>query len=313
MSLRVIQPTIIRDENLISSSAPEDTPATWATGTTYAKGDQVRYPSSADGIVYSYSHRIYESVQDGNTGHEPGAIASAGWWADIGPTNRWAMFDGEVGTATVADLSLEVTLAPGRADAIALMGVSAAEVRVEIYRSDGSGGYTLIYSKTEGMTSTDGIYSWWDYFFEEIKYKDYLTITGLTILPGDRVTLTFTRATGQVGCGMVIIGRLEDLGDVQRGVRVGISDYSVISRDEWGYATLIRRGYNKWMSLNLIVPNQQLDRLVRILSGLRAVPCLWIASDRFSSTHVYGPPGEFDVDMQYYNLSYCSLRIEGMI
>jgi hypothetical protein len=110
-------------------------------------------PSTADGLVvdyeewdltYSYAegdrcmlastHRVYESLVGSNTNNPP--LTSPSYWVDIGPTNRWAMFDQAVGTSTVADDTLSVTIELNDADyvnAIALLDMSGVvAVKIEL-------------------------------------------------------------------------------------------------------------------------------------------------------------------------------------
>ena len=81
--MQFIKPVSISDATLISSTIAETDYSAWSSGTTYALGDKV---------ILTSTHRVYESLQAANTNHNPTEAAST-WWLDIGPTNRWAMFD----------------------------------------------------------------------------------------------------------------------------------------------------------------------------------------------------------------------------
>ena len=84
---QVLYPYTITDPVLTSSSVPETDHAAWVSGTTYAAGDRV---------IRTGTHRIYERLIPG-AGTTPPESDSANW-LDAAPTNRWAMFDGAVGT-----------------------------------------------------------------------------------------------------------------------------------------------------------------------------------------------------------------------
>jgi hypothetical protein len=86
--MKYIKPTPITDTEFISSTRAENDHAAWSAATTYALAARV---------ISTATHRIYESVQAGNLNH---ALTDVAWWIDIGPTNRWAMFDTVVGSIT---------------------------------------------------------------------------------------------------------------------------------------------------------------------------------------------------------------------
>jgi hypothetical protein len=118
--MKLIRPTAVSDTNLVSSTVPETDHAAWSSGTTYALAARV-----------IKAHRIWESTQASNTNHDP-QTAGISWWVDMGPTNRWGMFDTVVGTETTATGSITLVLEPGRIDALALLQLDAATVTVNM-------------------------------------------------------------------------------------------------------------------------------------------------------------------------------------
>lgn len=119
-TLRLLRPASIDDAVLTSSNVPENDYPAWSASATYALGARV---------ILSATHRIYESAANGNVGNDP--TGSAGQWIDIGPTNRWAMFDEALGSQTERAGSIVVSLDPvDPIDAVALLDVTAVSVRV---------------------------------------------------------------------------------------------------------------------------------------------------------------------------------------
>ena len=114
--MKVIKPITITSGMLLSSSVPETDYAAWSAATAYALGAKV---------IRTSMHRIYQRLVSGTTATAPESDPVN--WLDIGPTNRWAMFDGEISTSTTKATSLAVTLAPGRASGLALIGLASAE------------------------------------------------------------------------------------------------------------------------------------------------------------------------------------------
>jgi hypothetical protein len=98
-TLRLIQPVTIDGAALANSSVAEDDYPEWSTGATYATGTRV---------IKAATHRVYESAANANVGNDPAGVS--GKWLDVGPTNRWAMFDQALGSVTSAADTITVAL-----------------------------------------------------------------------------------------------------------------------------------------------------------------------------------------------------------
>lgn len=292
--MKLIRPTTITDSILTSSSVAETDAAAWSSGTTYA----------LDATVIK-SHRIWRSLQASNTNHDP--ATSPTWWLDTGPTNRWGMFDSVIGTASTATDTFTVTLTPGRCDALALLEVTAESVTVTM-----TAGAETVFSRTIDLIDNSVVTDWYSYFFEPVIRANYLVITDLPVYGEGVITLTLN-GTGAVSCGLCVVGMQSDLGNVLRSPSVGINDYSRKATDDFGNTILVQRAWSKRLSTRLILDSAEVDRVVRVLAGLRATPVVWIGSEYFDAMVVYGFYKDFDVDIAYPTLSYCSLTIEGMI
>ena len=142
--MKLIRPTTLTDAMLSSSTAPENDYAVWAAGTAYAVGARV---------ILSATHRRYEALA-ASTGVNPASDPTK--WLDIGPTNRWAMFDDRVGTATTRAGSLQVVLAPGATDGVALIDTDAESATVTLTVS-GSQLYTRNQSFNVGGTGSKSL------------------------------------------------------------------------------------------------------------------------------------------------------------
>src|SRR3990170_7159070 len=123
--MNVIPPLTITDARLISSTVSEpdagspSTEPVYNAGTTYGLGDIA---------ISTTTHLKYESLAAGNIGN---ALTDTTKWLELGPTNKWAMFDLLRSTATSAAASLSVVIAPGtRIDSLALLGLVGDTVTV---------------------------------------------------------------------------------------------------------------------------------------------------------------------------------------
>lgn len=296
--MKLLRPTTINDARLTSSTAPENDYAVWSSGTAYAVGARV---------ILTTTHRRYEALA-ASTGVNPASDPTK--WLDLGPTNRWAMFDARVGTATTRTGSLQVVLAPGAADGLALMDTDAESVSVTL-----SVGGSVIYSKSQsfniGGTAIDNWFSW---FFEPLGRKTGMLFLDIPVYESGVLTLTLTRdnPADTVSCGTLLVGRQFDIGDTEHGVDLGIIDYSRKEIDQFGVTSVVERAFAKRMSARVVMQTSAVDDVHRTLASIRATPVLWIGSESFESLTVFGFYKEFSIDLAYPTLSYCSLTIEGL-
>lgn len=293
--MKVIRPTTINDANLTSSTVPETDFAAWSAATTYAIGDK-----------RIKAHRIWQSVQASNLNHDP-ETSGVSWWVDIGPTNRWAMFDTVVGTATTATDEIEIVLAPGRIDSVALLGVDCAEITVDL-----TVGAESVYSRTVSMVDSGAIVDWYGYFFDIPIPRTDLILSDLPVYGEGVLTITMTKA-GAVSCGACIVGMKAEIGRVLASPSIGILDFSTITRDAFGTPSLNKRSYSKRYSVKLVLSRAQVDYVFGILASFRATPMVWIGADNmYQSLVAYGYYKDFEIDIAYTDFSYCTLAIEGM-
>lgn len=300
--MKIIRPVTIGDSNLTSSTVAEADYADWSGGTTYAAGaNSMR------------AHRRWRSLQAANAGHDPldDDQDAPVWWVDMGPTNRYAMFDDSVGTLTTDDEEIQVVIAPGGVDAITLLDTDAETAEVEM-TVDGNVVFNeLQTTQVGGQAITD----WYLYFTALIGKRSTLLFTDLPIYSDGVITIT-ARSTGAgtpVSIGTMAVGRQLEVGTVASGVPAGINDFSKKITDAFGNTKFVERSYAKRMRPQLKVPATMVDLVFKTFAELRATPIVWIASRRFDCLVVYGAWKSFEFDIQYGDVSYCSLEIEGLI
>lgn len=348
--MKLIRPTVITDAILTSSDVPEGAGSAYSSGTTYAlnaRSDVITgtvidvyqslqaanlnhapassptwwrkvattYAAYNSGTTYAQNvivtnaatHRRHQSVQNANTGHP---LTDSLWWIDIGPTNRWAMFDEGVGSLSTETGAINVTLAPGSVDSLVLLDTDGDLATVSMTVSG-----TVVYSETQS-TNVGGaaITDWFLYFFEAIGKKTVLTFLDMPVYPSGVVTVDVAAAdpTGPVSVGSLIVGRKLDIGSTEVGVTVGITDYSTKSTNAYGVTTVVERPWSKRMELRCMLDTANVDGIQRELAKVRAIPVVWIGEDGFDSLTIYGFFKDFSLDLAFGNVSYCTLTIEGL-
>jgi len=268
-TLRLLQP-FTKPALLVTSSLPEADHPEWAAGTTYVAGQRV---------IKAATHRIYESVAAGNVGKDP--AGATGEWIDVGPTNRWAMFDQALGTATIASNSITLTLAPEVANAVALLDVIADSVRVR----------SSAFDRTQAVSGGS------------VTFLDLPETTG-------QVTVTIT-GSGQVSVGTLLIGKVVGLGETEASPTARITDYSKKDVDAFGVPTIIERAFAKGMSMRALFRTNALDVVANRLAAVRARPCLWVGQNGVDTLTVYGFCKDWSIEAGE-TTSRLSLSIEGL-
>ena len=302
--MKFIRPTPITSAALLSSTVAESDYAAWNAATAYALGARV---------IRASTHRIYERLVAGTTATAPESDIVN--WIDIGPTNRWAMFDEKLGTVTTASNSLSVVLAPGRINSLALLGVDADTVSVALVVSG-----VTVYTASLNLINDSHVGNWYEYFYEPIYQQTEVVITdlldaALLDVPGysdGQLTVTLTRTGGTVGVALMAVGVLFDVGDTQYGAQVSIRDYSRKEADAFGNYSLVKRSYSKTMHADVLVPRDQVDNVVKNITRHRATNVVWIGDSQFGALIVYGFMADWRLVIDTYTQSTFSAQIEGM-
>lgn len=293
----VIRPLSITDATFVSSNVPEDDHAEWSAATSYAVGARV---------IRAATHRIYECLVAGVNAGLPESTPTR--WLSVGATNRWRMLDSEVGSRTTSAGSIDITLRPGYATAIALLDVDAQSLTVTVRSAAGA----TKYSSTRSL-DTSVVLSWRDYFLTDPIPRSEIVFSGLTIESTDTVRILLTGTT--TACGAIAIGPATDLGEVEYGVTLGIIDYSRKTTDDFGVVTIVQRKFAKRLTCRLSFNRTLMSRVFTTLAALRATPCVYVTTEQadYESLTIYGFFRDFRIEVPYPTHCYCSIEIEGLI
>ena len=98
----------------------------------------------------------------------------------------------------------------------------------------------------------------------------------------------------------------------QYGASLGILDYSRKDTDDFGNYTLVERGFSRTGSYRVQIAAGLVDEFERLMSTYRATPILYIMTDTYASTAVFGIYRSFNVEIAYLNYSLASLELEGL-
>jgi hypothetical protein len=305
-TLQVLQPVAITDAVLTSSSVAEDDAIEWSPAGGYPAGTHV---------VRRGTHRVYESIIANNIGNDPAATVGA--WIDVGPTNRWAMFDQAIGSTTTDDNVITVALRPASAvTGLAILDTNAARVRVQAPGYDrtvavaggatsalfldliASAGASLTVTLTAvGNTAQRVLFDDTVPFEDAGTFRDTVAGTASAEPPTwddsgtvrDTTAWQDTRAgDGTVSVGTLMVGTRRPLGRTGSSPTSSITDYSKRETDDFGEIAIVPRAWAKRMAAKALIRTDAVDQVIGRVAAVRAVPSLWLADRATESLTVYG-------------------------
>lgn len=192
-------------------------------------------------------------------------------WELIGSTNRYAMFDKLRNSQTIAASPLVVEIDPGqRINAWALVNVLADALNVQL-----SVAAVPVYSATESLTLRYTRTAS-DYRFGSFSYKSKIARFDVPLITSGRIKITLTKASGQVRCGTLMLGKYVYVGKVLAGTGLDDLNFSKIERDQFSnLVTLIPIPSVPNTSQTILVDAANVDSLVNLKNRLNAVPAFW--------------------------------------
>ena len=297
--LQVVKSLPVLPAHIVSTNIPPDPHAAWASGTTYA--DKAR-------VVYN--NRVYESITGvDNKGKQPDIEIA--FWVEVGPTNLWKAFDLSSTTRMRFDTAafIEMRMSQGISDLLllALEGVTRVHAKMD------DPGFGNVYDETFEVMSVPTESGWYAWTFELRVVRDELLISGLPSYPNSTLRLEMEGIVN-AGVGVIAVGQLRQVGKrVEYGAKLGIQDFSRKDRNEYGDFYLKQGAFAKTANFTVGVPNDDVDNVFSLLASLRAVPCLWIGTDQWRATTVWGVYQSFDIDIAYYDESILNISLEGLI
>lgn len=278
-----------------SSIAEPDTTVgevAWNSATNYTTGTRV---------VRTTTHRIYERLSPGGTDAVIPESAPTKW-LDLGPTNRWAMFDLYRSTASTFSTSCTLVITPGvRTSSLAILGKSLGVITVNITSSS-----VNIYSKTSNP-SDRGVEVFSD------NYQDNLVLLDLPLVRDSIITITSTVTSGSIST--VLLGTNVFLGKTKKGHTNDSLNFSTIDRDIFGNSILVARRSVPKTQQSLLVKKSNVNNVLAVREMLNARPALWMGLDNqtegyFKSLLILGIYKELTLSLDYPDYANCTLELE---
>jgi len=293
--MKMIKPIVIDDTNFVSSNVAESEVA-WNSSDTYAIGDERRV-----------GHTVYKAAAS-NTNKDPSDSANRAIWPILGVTNRWKMFDMtrgvEIQTANADSIVVEVS--PNKLySSIALFGVSAATVRVEII--DGSNG--VVYDETTSLSTTVGIDYYFAWFYTTPNFVTQFVDLNIPYYIGATIRVTATNTGNTVKVGKLVVGYAKAFGCTSYGTNVRFLDFSRRDRDEFGNLVTVERRKVSERTFQVKVDSDRLAQVESAIKGLGTTPTVFVGSPEHQVTIIFGLAIDFNSDYSFKKTNY-SLKVQ---
>ncbi len=281
-------------------SEPDTGETLWVMTTAYTLAQRVIRPTT---------HRIYENLIPGTDSTLPENNPDR--WEDVGPTNRYAMFDTIRNTKTIHTSPLSVTLSANqRIDSIGVLAMEAETVTITMMN-----GADVVYSYTENL-NTRQVLGWRDYFFESFSTIPSIARFDLPPYTAGQLTITLTSSTGTVACGAIIIGKQVYLGETQLSAVSDEQNFSKIDRAFDGTAVLLQRRSIPKTSQQLFADKKITNKIRAARKALNAIPTVWSGlddantDDYFEALLILGVYKGFEVDISQNTKTIVTLDLE---
>lgn len=281
----VLAPITVTDAMVSSSTIAEPAAGetVWNAATSYTQGQQA---------IRVQTHRIYENIIAGvnATAPELTVADTLPRWVDVGPTNKWAAFDGQVNTPSSIASPLTYVLRPGIFNAISIYGLVGDSCVITL--KNAPAGAVVYTSTTELIVPPVDHYDY--YFPTAFKQLSKVFVKDLIPYADPELTITITAGASVAKAGLIAIGDLRSLvvedGGAQFGAQAKPITYSYISTDAFGRTKIIKRASATDMDIRVLLSNNDSDNALLTLQDVLDVPCAWIGSDAsgFAGLNVFG-------------------------
>ncbi len=276
--MKLINPAPVTATTLLASNVAVDDGPEWVAG-TYATGDKV-----------VRDRHLYESAADGNTA-TPGAETTATLkWLDLGPVNRWRMFDKrkgsvwQIGTFTEAPEVIDVTIRPGQVvNALGLVGVAATSVRVVM--TDPAEG--VVYDRSLSLIDATAA-NWYEYFFKPIERRDSAVLFDLPAYGTADVRVIVSAPGASARVGTLILGQAVTLGEAEYPLTFGGDSYSTTRLDAFGNAEIVPRPSRDAVTFTFYTAETQSGGVRRLLRKLKDTQTLYVGREDLDVTIIAG-------------------------
>ncbi len=250
----------------------------------------------------------------GNLNKTPASNSS--YWLDIGPTNKYAMFDLLRDTQTSSGLNGQFycTIVPGqRVDSIALIGLVADLLQITI-----TSGGTMVYDTGSIDLSSRNVLDWQGFFFNAFTTRESFALFDLPPYLDAEITISLVSLDqlSVVKCGGCAMGQQFYLGQIDFDAESDVLNYSTVDRDFFGNVDAMIQRRNVPTTIQRIwIDKTYVNQARALRDALGGTPAIWSGLDDsadgyFESILICGFYKRFSINLKYPKEALISLELE---
>lgn len=271
------------------NNAVNETYIEWTVAATFSKDEYCIYEDV-----------IYQSIASENSGNKPPSV----FWITKGSVNKKRVLDRYLSTQTQCNDSLTIKINTFKIDTLALFEVDATEVIIK---------YTIAgVLKEETHSMYKSLSKDWKSWFYLTPIVSRQLILDIPLSFNMDIEITFVRAGAKAGIGRIIAGMKEDMGLTLLNVILEKRDYEGYLADDIGtYAS--ETPLTNYLSFEVTIERELVDTVFNRLSYLASKERLFIGTNTYSSTVVYGKYLNFIFKLKGKRRDIYSIEIQSII
>ena len=267
--------------------------------------------SEGDEVIKASTHRRYRSAKGGNIDDpELGVTLSPPTWVDIGPTNKWAMFDKKPSIQTVNGDEVKIIIRPGKftqsISGFNLSGVNNVNVKV-IDDADGE-----TYSRDIEMNDSSRVVGLLSYFTSPIVYKSDFTLTNLPAYRTSNIELTMNGSN--IRAGAILVGDYIQIGRELAGTSYNSNPITIRTPDGFGGFDITRRGVSDTISFKVGYQKPEFEFIRNTLKSIDGLYCVFIGEgDVGAGLTTYGLLDPFNAPIETPTANELTFDVIGVL
>ena len=316
--MKIIKPKILTSADLTAQNLTASGEAEYVAATNYALDAKVKVSTDEDSAAILPIHEYQSLVADNLGNYPPDNITK---WLDLGATNQHAMFDDIIGTQSEGAVAssgtpstITFTLDSSKQSTIAFFNLEGTSINVTTHNTDTPP--LEVDNQTTDLSAYMLVANLYEYFYNAFEWTHDVSFNFLRSLSSTTaVTITNTTVGETAKCGSVILGNDVDIGKSQYGISTTIMDFSKKERNTFGHTYLKQGNYAKIMDVDVLLRNEEYDRVLEMLTYVRGMPTVFQGNNDtdFEAFLVLGFYKSFNMVMKAHSYSECALSVEGLI
>jgi hypothetical protein len=221
------------------------------------------------------------------------------YWAEVSPSNRYAMFDAEVNTSTTSMDEIAVEVHPSEtATGISFFNLVGSSLNITVTDSMDVEVYNVDVSLDGTIIATS-----WDWWFRTFRQKQTYVNSEFPPFYNSTIKATLT-GSGEVAIGAMQVGTSEYIGTALQGTGFGCDDYSIIER-VFDKTKFVKKGNAQLTNVELYVEGWRMSTTVQTLRSTLSTPATFVPTndDQYSFMSTLG----------YYQTYNATIEIDGKI